>query len=220
MTTLDFYTNPMSRGQIARWMIEETGVSYTQHLMEYGETMKGPDYRAINPMGKVPAIVHQGRVVTECAAICAFLAQAFPDAGLGPHADEAADYYRWLFFGAGPLEQAITNRAMGWSVDDPQKQGMLGYGHYDLVVDTLADWLADRDYICGSRFTAADVYVGAQVMWGQAFGSLPVRDSFAAYAARLDIRPAYIRAKAIDDALIAAQSSRDAKAAEAEGTAA
>lgn len=211
MSSLIFYTNPMSRGQIARWMLEEAGVAYEQRIVAYGPEMKGADYRAINPMGKVPAIVHDDRIVTEGAAICAYLAEAFPDAGLAPQAQERADYYRWMFFGAGPLEQAVTNRSMGWD-GGPDKQAMLGYGSYDLVVDTLAGWLKERSFICGERFTAVDVYVGAQVDWGLMFATLPARPEFAAYAERLRARPAYIAAKAIDNALIEA-----ARAAETQG---
>ena len=202
MSELIFYTNPMSRGQIVRWMLEEVGADYEQRVVQYGPEMKGPDYRAVNPMGKVPAIVHDGKVVTECAAICAYLAEAFPEAGLAPKADERADYYRWMFFGAGPLEQAIINHAMKWESPE-DKQAMLGYGSYELAVETLAGWLADRDFVCGDRFTAADVYVGAQVDWGQAFGTLPPHPVFAAYAERLRARPAYERGKAIDNELIA-----------------
>lgn len=202
MSELIFYTNPMSRGQIVRWMLEEVGADYEQRVVQYGPEMKGPDYRAVNPMGKVPAIVHDGKVVTECAAICAYLAEAFPEAGLAPKADERADYYRWMFFGAGPLEQAIINHAMKWESPE-DKQAMLGYGSYELAVETLAGWLADRDFVCGDRFTAADVYVGAQVDWGQAFGTLPANPVFAAYAERLRARPAYQRGKAIDNELIA-----------------
>lgn len=211
MSSLIFYTNPMSRGQIARWALEEAGAAYEQRIVEYGPDMKGEAYRAVNPMGKVPAIVHDGQVVTECAAICAYLADAFPETGLAPLLGERADYYRWMFFGAGPLEQAITNRSMGWEGPE-DKQAMLGYGHFDLVVDALAGWLDGRDYICGDRFTAADVYVGAQVDWGLMFGTLPDRPAFSAYAERLRARPAYIRAKAIDNALIAAASPAGADA--------
>ena len=212
MSELIFYTNPMSRGQIVRWMLEEVGADYEQRVVQYGPEMKGPDYRAVNPMGKVPAIVHDGKVVTECAAICAYLAEAFPQAGLAPTAEERADYYRWMFFGAGPLEQAIINHAMKWESPE-DKQAMLGYGSYELAVETLAGWLADRDFVCGDRFTAADVYVGAQVDWGQAFGTLPANPVFAAYAERLRARPAYQRGKAIDNELIAKAKAE----AEAEG---
>jgi glutathione S-transferase len=199
--TMIFYTNPMSRGQIARWMLEEVGVPYEQVLLDYGATMKAPDYLAINPMGKVPAIVHDGRVVTECAAICAYLAAAFPEVGLTPTPDERADYYRWMFFAAGPVESAITARSLG--LEAPADKAMMaGYGSYDMMVDVLEAAVGKSDYMCGSRFTAADVYVGAQVIWGMQFGILPVRPAFEAYGARLSKREAYGRAKAIDDELI------------------
>jgi glutathione S-transferase len=201
--TITFYTNPMSRGQIARWMLEEVGAPYEQVLLDYGTTMKAPEYLAINPMGKVPAIVHDGKVVTECAAICAYLADAFPEAGLAPTADERADYYRWLFFAAGPGEQAITNNALGLHVA-PDKAMMAGYGSYDAMVDVLEMAVSRADYIAGNRFTAADVYVGSQVLWGTQFGTLPKRAGFEAYGARVSDRPAYKRAKEIDNALMPA----------------
>lgn len=197
-----FYTNPMSRGQIVRWALEEVGADYEQRIMGYGTSMKGADYLAVNPMGKVPAIVHDGQVVTECAAICAYLAEAFPEAGLAPTAAERAQYYRWLFFAAGPVEQAVVARSMGWEVP-VEKQGMAGFGNFDLTISTLAAHLGSHDYVCGARFTAADIYVGSQVLWGLDFGSIPTRPELEAYAARLRERPAYQKAKAIDGALIA-----------------
>jgi glutathione S-transferase len=202
MSKIDFYTNPMSRGQIARWALHEAGAEYEQHLLDYGTTMKAPEYLAINPMGKVPAIVHHGKVVTECAAICAYLADAFPEAGLQPTPNERADYYRWMFFGSGPLEAAITNRSMKWE-PTAEQQMMAGYGSYEHAVAALEGALSGRDYICGDRFTAADVYVGAQVDWGLQFGSLPSNAAFDAYAGRMRERDAYKAAKAIDGALIA-----------------
>ena len=200
--TLTFYTNPMSRGQIVRWMLEEVGAPYEQVLLDYASTMKGADYLAINPMGKVPAIKHGDKIVTECAAICAYLAEAFPQTGLAPTADERADYYRWMCFAAGPVEQAITNRSLGFEVP-ADKAMMAGYGSYDAMVDVLEKAAGAHDYIAGNRFTAADVYVGSQVLWGLEFGTLPKRAGFEAYATRLSARPAYQRAKAIDGALIA-----------------
>ncbi|WP_374944315.1 glutathione S-transferase family protein [Sphingomonas sp.] len=200
--TLTFYTNPMSRGRIARWMLEEVGATYETVVLDYADTMKAPDYLAINPMGKVPAIVHDGHVVTEGAAICAYLADTYAEVGLTPTAAERADYYRWLFFGAGPAEQAITNKAMGFVVPEGRDR-MAGYGTFDLMVDTLERAVGAHDYIAGDRFTAADVYVGAQVMWGLQFQSLPTRPAFEAYAARLGAREAYRRASAKDDALMA-----------------
>lgn len=199
---LHFYTNPMSRGQIVRWMLEEIGVPYDTHILTYEDGMKSPDYLAINPMGKVPAIVHAGKVVTECAAICAYLADAFPDAELAPATDDRADYYRWLFFAAGPVEAAVTNRSLG-VVLEPDRARMVGYGTYDLTIDTLEGAVTGRPYLCGDRFTAADVYVGSQIDWGLQFGTIPDRPAFAAYAERLRARDAYRRAKDIDNALIA-----------------
>ncbi|QNG46489.1 glutathione S-transferase family protein [Sphingobium yanoikuyae] len=192
----------MSRGQIARWMLEEVGVPYEAVILDYAGGMKTADYRAINPMGKVPAIVHGGKVVTECAAICAYLADAFPVAGLAPATDDRADYYRWLFFAAGPVEAAVTNKAMGFVLPEGRERSA-GYGSLDDTLDTLETAVTGRSWICGGTFTAADVYVGAQIDWGLSFGTIPSRPAFEAYAARLRERPAYQRQKEIDNALIA-----------------
>lgn len=202
---VQFYTNPMSRGQIARWALHEAGAEYDEHILGFGAEMKG-EYRSVNPMGKVPAIVHDGNVVTEAAAICLYLAEAFPDAGLQPKGlAEKAAYLRWSFFGAGPVEQAITAHSFKWDEGlGPQEQGRVGFGNYDLVIDVLAGMLRDRDYVCGDRFTAADVYVGAQVDWGLGFKTLPEREEFVAYTERLRARDAYKAAKAVDGAHIAA----------------
>jgi glutathione S-transferase len=200
-TTITFYTNPMSRGQIVRWMLEEVGAPYDQVLLDYGTTMKAPDYLAINPMGKVPAIKRGDIVVTECAAICAYLADAFPEAGLLPDAANRGDYYRWLFFGAGPLEQAITNKALGFAVPADQKK-MAGYGDFGDAMNGLEAAVSGKRYIAGDRFSAADVYVGSQIGWGLAFGSIEKRSVFEAYWAGICERPAYLKAKAIDAALM------------------
>ncbi|QUM72984.1 glutathione S-transferase family protein [Sphingopyxis granuli] len=199
---LIFYTNPMSRGQIVRWMLEEVGASHKTRLLDYGTTMKGADYLAINPMGKVPAIVHAGRTVTECAAICAHLADAFPDAGLAPAPGDRADYYRWLFFAAGPLEQAITAKQFGFEPDADQ-QRMAGFGSLASVLDALEGAVAGKAFVAGDRFSAADVYVGSQIDWGLQFGTIPSRPAFEAYVAPLRERTGYKRAKEIDNALIA-----------------
>ena len=199
--SIDFYTNPMSRGQIVRWMLEEVGEPYTQHVVDYA-VMGDDDYGAINPMKKVPAIVHDGKLVTECAGIIAYLADVFPAKGLGPRDEEKADYYRWLFFAAGPVEQAVTNHANGWD-PAPERGRMFGYGDFDRTMATLSNHLAGRNYVCGDRFTAADVYVGSQVLWGTQFGTMPKLDSFITYGERLSSREAYRRGKEIDGKLIA-----------------
>lgn len=195
---LILYTNPQSRGRIARWMLEETGATYDTVILDYGTTMVAPEYRAINPMMKVPAIVHRGQVVTETAAICAYLAEAFPDAELAPLPQERADYYRWLFFAAGPLEAAITNRAMNVT-PTLEQQRMAGYGDFDRAVAVVDQAVARYPYIVGERFTAADVYLGSQLMWFTQFGLIPKTDSVMAYIGRLADRPAHVRATALDD---------------------
>ncbi|RYD96081.1 MAG: glutathione S-transferase family protein [Sphingomonadales bacterium] len=198
---LIFYTNPQSRGRIARWMLEETGAPYETVVLDYGDTMKGAAYLAVNPMGKVPAIVHKGKVVTEGAAICAYLAETFPEAGLAPTAEERADYYRWLFFAAGPVEHAVTNNYAKF-IPSPEQGRMFGYGSYEQTVDVLEQAVSAHDYIAGDRFTAADVYVGSAVGWGTMFGTLPKRDAFAAYWDRVSGRDAFKRAGELDNALM------------------
>ena len=200
MADLIFYTNPQSRGRIIRWALEEVGQPYDTEIIAY-DRIKGPEYLAVNPMGKLPSIKHRGHVVTECAAICAYLADVFPQAGLGPRDDEKADYYRWLFYAAGPAEAAITNRAQGWEVP-AEKERMFGYGNSDRVIAVLDELFSLRDYVCGGRFTAADVYVGSQIMFPLQFGMLPERESFARYRDRLQARPAYKRATDIDEQII------------------
>ena len=198
---LVFYTNPQSRGRIVRWMLEEVGRPYRTEVIEYGPAMKSPAFRAVNPMGKVPAITHGGTVVTECAAICAWLADAFPGAGLAPPPGPTRGaYYRWLFFAAGPVEAAVSNRALGLVVP-PERERMMGYGTYAGTMDTLEQAVSVGDYIAGDAFSAADVYVGSQIGFGLMFGTIEKRPAFERYWARLGSREAARRAAALDDAL-------------------
>jgi glutathione S-transferase len=205
MAEYTFFTNPMSRGQIARWALHEAGVSYDQVLVPWVE--KPAALLAANPMGKVPTVIHHSqtgdKVVTECSAICAYLAEVHPEAGLGPSADECADYFRWMFFAAGPVEAAVTARSMGWEVPRDREM-MAGWGSYDRTIGALEGHFSDNDFVCGARFTMADVYVGSQVDWGLTFGSIPPSEAFVAYAERLQARDAYKAAKAIDHLLIEA----------------
>jgi glutathione S-transferase len=200
-SNLVFYTHPMSRGRIVRWMLEELGVSYQTVLMEYAASMKAPAYLAVNPMGKVPAIQHQGRIVTESAAICLYLADVFAEQALAPALMDRADYYRWILFSAGPLEQAITNHAMGFEVP-AQKTGMVGYGSYKLALEVLESAIRGKTYLVGNRFSAADVVVGSQIGFGLMFGSLEKRPEFLRYWQALSERPAKLKADAIDNALL------------------
>ena len=199
---LVFYTHPMSRGRIVRWMLEEVGRPYRTELLDFGTTMKAPDYLAINPMGKVPALRHGDTVVTESAAICAYLADAFPDAGLAPPSGDRlrGPYYRWLFFAAGPLEAASTDKALG--VEVPAERGrMVGYGSFADVVSVLEATLSGRNYLVGDRFTAADLYVGSHIGWGMQFGTIDKRPAFEDYFSRISARAASVRAQEIDNAL-------------------
>ncbi len=205
--SLVLYTNPMSRGRIARWMLEEVGQPYRTELLQYGASMKSADYLSLNPMGKVPAVAHRGMVVTEAAAICAYLADAFPQAQLAPPPGDPLRglYYRWMFFAAGPLEAAITAKTLGL-LAPAEKAAMVGYGSFDQTVDVLeAAVAAGGPYLLGAQFSAADVYVGSQVLWGLMFKSLPDRPTFVEYGQRLRAREAWQRAAALDDAAMPKQ---------------
>ncbi|WP_086608089.1 glutathione S-transferase family protein [Erythrobacter donghaensis] len=199
----------MSRGQIARWALHEAGADYQQVVFDW-PTRPGI-LKELNPMNKVPTLVHHhgshDHVVTECAAINHYLAETHPEKGLLPDAHDRAAYFRWLFFAAGPLEQAVISKAMGWEVPEG-KEGMAGFGSLDLALDTIESWLKANDYVAGSRFTMADTYVGSQFVWGLRFGSIPERPAFKTYVERITQRPAYAEANAIDGRLIAEVQER------------
>jgi glutathione S-transferase len=205
---LILYTNPMSRGRIARWMLEEVGQPYKIEVLDYASSMKAQAYLAINPMGKVPALRHGDAVVTETAAICAYLADAFPQASLAPPPGHRlrAPYYRWLFFTAGPFEAASSNKALGFVVP-PERERMIGYGNIAQVLKTLEDAVSRSLYLAGDSFTAADLYVGSQLGFGMMFGMIEKRPAFEQYWQRLSNRPACLRAKELDDALVAQQKA-------------
>ena len=198
---LIFYTNPRSRGRIVRWMLEEVGQPYRTEVLDYGTTMKAPAYLAVNPMGKVPALRHGDAVVTETAAICAYLADAFPQAKLAPPPGDRlrAPYYRWLFFAAGPIEASVSNKALGFIVP-PEREPSIGYGSFERVMKTLEDAVSSANYLIGDSFTAADVYLGSQIGFGLMFGTFEKRPAFEKYWQRVSSRPAFIRAKELDDA--------------------
>ncbi len=205
---LILYTNPQSRGRIARWMLEEVGQPYRTEVLDYASTMKGPAYLAINPMGKVPALRHGDAVITETAAICAYLADAFPQAKLAPPPGDRlrAPYYRWMFFAAGPVEAAISNKSLGFAVP-PERERMIGYGTFAKVMDALDAAVTRGNYLVGDSFSAADVYVGSAIGFGLMFGTIENRPAFGPYWQRLSTRPAYLRAKELDDAAVAQQKA-------------
>jgi glutathione S-transferase len=198
---LTLYTNPMSRGRTARWMLEEVGVPYRTEIVDFA-TIKSSRFLAINPMGKVPVLRHGDLIVSETAAICAYLADAFPEAALAPAPGDPArgSYYRWLFFAAGPLEAAVSNHALGFE-PPPERRRMMGYGCWDDVLSTLETAVSGGAFLAGDAFTAADLYLGSHLGFGMMFGTIEKRPSFEAYWARLSLRPAAIRAKNIDDSL-------------------
>ena len=203
MAEYTFFFNPMSRAQIARWALHEAGADYEPVFVAWDA--KPAELLAANPMGKLPTIIHHHKghdhVVSEAAAVCHYLAEMTAPQLL-PREEEKADYFRLLFFATGPLEQAVTNRAFGWNPDEKQ-QLSVGFGNYDRTIAMLVAWFAERDYVCGPRFTMADVYVGSAVDWGLQFGTIPASDSLTAYAERLRGREAYQAGKSIDNALIA-----------------
>lgn len=210
---LVFYTHPMSRGRIVRWMLEELGQPYRTQLLDYATTLKAPAYLAINPMGKIPAIKHGDVVVTEAAAICAYLADAFPEAGLAPPlADKRrGPYFRWMFFAAGPVEGAMAAHGLGVEIKPEQKR-MVGWGDHADLMNGLETAIRGRDYILGDQFSAADVYFGSHIGWGMQFGLIEKRPIFERYNERLQNRPANIRAREIDDKLMAEQQPATASA--------
>jgi glutathione S-transferase len=203
MAEYTFFFNPMSRAQIARWALHEAGADYEPVFVDWAA--KPQALLNANPMGKLPTIVHHhgghDHVVSEAAAVCHYLAEmSAPE--LLPRVEEKADYFRWMFFAAGPLEQAITNKALGWEPADERQQMTVGFGSFERTVDTLDWWFSSHDYVCGKRFTMADVYVGSAVDWGQQFGTIPTRPNLAAYAERVRARDAYQAGKAIDNKLM------------------
>ena len=205
MAEFTFYSVAMSRGQIARWALHEAGADYEHVMMDWGT--RPESYRAINPMNKVPALVHHhgdhDHVVTEAAAINHYLAETHPEKGLLPDAHEKASYFRWMFFASGPVEQAVMSKAMGWEVP-PERSATSGFGTFELAISTLSDWFSANDFAAGNRFTMADTYVGSQVTWGLQFGTIEETPAFKAYAERLTNREAYVEAKAIDAKLMEA----------------
>ncbi len=199
MAELTLYHAIPSRSATARWMLEETGEPYDLHLLNLGEgDNRKPDYLAVNPQGKVPALKHKGVVITEVAAICAYLADAFPKARLAMPADDPRRgvYLQWLFFGPSCIEPAITDRA--FPRKDEPRAGTVGYRDIDALADIVAKAVASGPYLMGEQFTAADVVIGAGLRWGMMFKLVPERPGFAAYVERLSQRPALQRATAKD----------------------
>ena len=201
---LTFYTHPMSRGRTVRWMLEECGATYDTVVLDYGTSMKADAYLAINPMGKVPALRHGTVVVTEQAAICAYLADLFPEKNLAPSPGSEARgaYYRWLFFAAAPMEAAFMGKSMGLLAPS-DKSRQMGYGSYENVLDTVEGAVSQaQPYLCGDRFSAVDLYLAAALDFGLRTGGIEKRPAFERYVQPILQREARVRAAAIDDELL------------------
>ena len=192
---LVFFTNPQSRGAMIHWMLEEVGCPYRMEVKQFGPDMKSPEYLAVNPMGKVPAIRHGDKVVTETGAILCYLADVFPAAKLAPPPAERDAYYRWLFFVAGCCEPAMANKSVGWNPDTPELQVRFGYGSYERTLETVAKTIEGRRYIAADHFTAADLYMASFLHWGMIFGIIEKRPAFEAYVQPHLARPASVRAQ-------------------------
>jgi glutathione S-transferase len=205
LANLTLYHAAPSRSSIARWMLEEIGEPYDLHVLSLAKgEQQAPDYLAVNPMGKVPALKHGDAVITEAAAICTYLADEFPHARLNvPVGDtRRGTYLKWLFFAPSCIEPAITDRA--FPRKEEPRRGMLGYGDFDTVMAVVAEAVEPGPYLMGEQFTAADVVLGSTLRWGMMFGILPKRPEFVAYVGRLEQRPALNRAVALDQELAGA----------------
>jgi glutathione S-transferase len=202
MADLTLYHIAPSRSSVALWMLEEIGEPYDIHLLSMKRgTNREPAYLAINPMGKVPALRHRDVIITECAAVCTYLADAFPQAGLNIPLDDPrrGPYLKWLFFGPGVLEWAVMDRAFPRASET--QRSAIGYGDFDTTMDVLAKAVTPGPFLMGDKFTAADVVIGSTLRWGTMFKMIPERKEFADYIARFADRPAAKRAQAKDEEL-------------------
>lgn len=203
MSSMTFYTNPQSRGRVIRWMLEEIGQPYDVKIMTFGADIKSPEFLEINPMGKVPALVHNGAVVTEVVAICTYLAEQFPEANLVPQSKSAerASYYRWLFIAAGPLEMALTVKANNWEITKDRAISV-GCGQTEDILNVIEQTLTKQNYLCGDQFTTADLVMASYIGFHTMLKILEPKPIFMEYVERCKKREAAIRAEAIDNDLI------------------
>ena len=202
---IQLYWSPRSRSISAIWLMEESGLPYERVLTDISTgAQKAPDYLKINPMGKVPALSDGDAALGEAAAICAYIADRYPETKLAPAVTDPrrARYLQWLFFSPGCIEPAITDRA--FPRQEQARRSMLGYGDFDTVMSVLAKAVEPGPYLLGEQFTAADVVVGSTLRWGLMFSLLPTRPEFMAYVGRFEQRPALQRATALDQELAAA----------------
>lgn len=204
MADLTLYHASPSRSSVTLWMLEEVGEPYDIKLLKLSENQQhSPDYLKLNPLGKVPTLVHKGVAITEVAAICAYLADEFPARTLNipVGTPQRGVYFKWLFFAPSVVEPAANDKV--FPRKEPPRASAIGYRELDQVLDVVAKAVAPGPYILGGQFTAADVVVGSLINWGMMFGFVPKRPEFEAYAGRLTARPAAQRAAAKDRELAA-----------------
>ena len=206
--TVTLFHSPNTRASGVLLLLEELGAPYQLHVvdMKAGEHRR-PDYLAVNPMGKVPAIRHGEALVTEQVAIYLYLADLFPQAGLAPPIGDPqrGPYLRWLVYYAASFEPAVVDRALK---REPAPPSMCPYGDFDTMLKTLTDQLARGPYLLGERVSAADVLWGSALRWTTGFKLVPETPEIAAYIARMGARPAVARVMAKDAELAAAQEAK------------
>lgn len=205
---LRLFFHPHSRAAMVRWMLEECGARYDITRLEFHTSMKAPDYLALNPMGKVPALTHGDTVVTETAAIISYLADLFPEKNLAPATNNPlrGSYYRWMFFLAGPADAALTAQYLGHlDQQTPEQAFMAGYGRFDEVIETLRLAVAGKRYLCGDQFTAADLLMASYLRWAHMMKIIPELPEFSAYSQPLLDRPASLRSIELCTAEMTAQ---------------
>ncbi|RPH55118.1 MAG: glutathione S-transferase family protein [Lysobacterales bacterium] len=192
--SLTLYHAVPSRSAIVRWMLEEIGAPYEVRLIDFksGENRQ-PEYLKINPMGKVPALEHDGVVITEAAAICCYLADAFPEARLNVPVNDRrrGPYLKWLFFGPSCVEPATVEVMLK---REPGPRGQVGWGDQESVLKVLAEALHEGPWLLGDHFSAADVVIGSGLRWGMMTKAIPEKPEFISYVKRLAERPALARA--------------------------
>jgi glutathione S-transferase len=204
---LTLYHASPSRSSIVHWMLEELGEPYKLEVLNLraGDQRK-PAYLAINPMGKVPTLKDGDVVVSEVAAICCYLADAYPKARLAPPIGDKrrGDYLKWLFYGPSCLEPAMIDKALN---RPPAPRSTAGWADYDTVIEVLRSAVGAREYLLGEQFTAADIVIGSGLRWGMLFKMFPELPEFVTYVDRLKARPAMQRQLAKDEELAKQQSA-------------
>src|ERR1700687_3515424 len=190
MADLTLYHAPQSRSATALWMLEEIGEPYNLEVRRFDDgSLRKPEYLAINPMGKVPALKHGDAVITEAAAICCYLADTFPGAKMNIPAGDArrGPYLKWLFFGASCFEPAVIDKMLK---REPGERVAIGWGNLELVLDTISKAIEKGPYLFGDQFTAADLMIGGGLRWGMMTEKVPGRAAFSVHAESGGERPA------------------------------